>query len=205
MDERAHWDKIYIETRPQALSWYAPHLETSLRLIEELAADRTSSIIDVGGGASTFVDDLLARGYRNLTDLDISQAAIDAAWLRLGRRAEGIRWIAEDVRRYWFEPAALDVWHDRAVFHFFTEEKDRAAYLNQLLRAVKPGGRVIMSTFGPEGPTRCSGLDVVRYDAASLQTALGAKLRLLGYSMDVHHTPTGMVEQLLTCWFRREV
>lgn len=203
MDERAHWDQIYIETRPQALSWYAPHLETSLRLIEELASNRTASVIDGGGGASTLVDDLLARGYRNLTVLDISQAAIDAAWLRLGRLAEDVRWISEDVRRYWFEPAAFDVWHDRSVFHFLTEKEDQACYVNQLSRAVKPGGLVIMSTFGSEGPTRCNGLDVMRYDADTLQAALGAGFDLLGCSQEVHHTPSGTAQPFLTCWFRK--
>jgi SAM-dependent methyltransferase len=204
VDARIHWDRIYTEKSPNAVSWYTPHLETSLKLIEQLASDRAASIIDVGGGASTLVDDLLLRGYKDLTVLDISQAAIDASWLRLGRAAEDVRWIAEDVTKCELEPGAFDVWHDRAVFHFLTRANDRIAYVRQVSRAMKPGGLVIVSTFGTEGPTRCSGLDVVQYDAASLRAEFGAKFRLLGSSNEVHHTPFSKTQQFLFCWFRTE-
>jgi SAM-dependent methyltransferase len=204
MKTRAHWDTIYTEKLPQKVSWYAPHLETSLKLIEQLASDRAASIIDVGGGVSTLVDDLLSRGYTDITVLDISQAAIDAARMRIGRAAESVRWISGDITKCDLRPAAFDLWHDRAVFHFLTEANARRAYASQIARAMKPGGHVVISTFGVEGPTRCSGLDVVRYDAASLQAELGENLRLLGSSNEQHPTPSGTSQQFLYAWFQVE-
>jgi SAM-dependent methyltransferase len=182
MDAQAHWEKIYKEKAPDAVSWYRPHLETSLALIEQAAPGRSASIIDVGGGESTLVDDLLARGYENVTVLDISQTAIDANRRRIGKAAEHVHWLVADATKAGLELSAYDVWHDRAVFHFLTAASDRIAYVRQVARAVKPGGHVIVSTFGPEGPAKCSGLDVVRYDAESLHQEFGAHFRLLGSS-----------------------
>ena len=145
----------------------------SLDLIERLAPSRRASIIDVGGGESTLVDDLLARGYENVTVLDISDTAIDANKKRLGKPSELVHWLVADVTKIELEPTAYDVWHDRAVFHFLTEAADRLAYVRQVARAVRHGGHVIVSTFGPEGPTKCSGLEVVRYDAESLHGEFG--------------------------------
>src|SRR5215469_9589484 len=168
MDEQNHWEKIYAEKAPTAVSWYRQHLETSLELIERVAADRSSSIIDVGGGESTLVDDLLARGYEDITVLDISRTAIDANRKRLGEFSERVHWLVADITQSELPPSRYDVWHDRAVFHFLTAPPDRVAYVRQVAHAIKHKGHVIVSTFGPEGPTKCSGLEVVRYDAESL-------------------------------------
>ena len=204
MDAQTHWEKIYTETAPNTVSWFRPHLETSLDLIERLASGRQASIIDVGGGESTLVDDLLARGYENITVLDISQTAIDANKRRLSKASELVHWLAADITKIELQLSEYDVWHDRAVFHFLTAMSDRAAYVRQVARAVRHGGHVIMSTFGPEGPTKCSGLDVVRYDAESLHREFGVHFRLLGSSTQLHETPFGTVQQFLYCYCRLE-
>ena len=200
MDAQTHWEKIYTEKAPDAVSWYRPHLETSLALIEQAGAGASASVIDVGGGESTLVDDLLARGHENITVLDISQTAIDANRKRLGRASERVRWLVADITEVDLEPSAYDVWHDRAVFHFLTSPSDRLAYVRQVTRAVKRGGSVIVSTFGPEGPTRCSGLEVVRYDAESLHQEFGVRFRLLDSRKEMHRTSFGTVQQFLYCY-----
>lgn len=205
MDTQTHWEKIYTEKAPDAVSWYRPHLETSLALIEKAAPDRSASVIDVGGGESTLVDDLLARGYENITVLDISQTAIEANRKRLPKASERVHWLVADITEVELETFAYNVWHDRAVFHFLTTANDRVAYVRQVARAVKPGGHVIVSTFGPEGPTKCSGLDVVRYDTESLHRQFGLHFRLLGSSMELHQTPFGTVQQFLYCYCRVEM
>ena len=167
MDPRTHWDNIYTNKSADAVSWYRQHLEISLNLIQRVARVPSASIIDVGGGESTLVDDLLARGYQDITVLDISQAAIDVTQARLGANAERVRWLAADIGKANLEPSAYDVWHDRAVFHFLTSNEERISYVSQVVKAVRPAGHVIVSTFGPEGPKKCSGLEVVRYDAES--------------------------------------
>lgn len=202
MDAHTHWEKIYTEKAPDAVSWYRPHLETSLALIEQAAGGCSASIIDVGGGESTLVDDLTACGYLDITVLDISQTAIDANRKRLGQAAERIHWLVADITKAELEPSAYDVWHDRAVFHFLTTPDDRATYVRQVARVVRPGGHVIVSTFGPEGPTKCSGLDVVRYDADSLHGEFGVHFRLLASSKELHRTPFGTTQQFLYCYCR---
>ena len=199
MSRQTHWEKIYGEKAPDAVSWYRPHLETSLVLIERAVSGRSASIIDVGGGESTLVDDLLTRGCQNITVLDISQTAIDANRKRLGEVSERVHWIVADITRAPLEPSAYDVWHDRAVFHFLTATSDRVAYVRQVAHAVKPGGHVIVSTFGPEGPAKCSGLEVVRYDAESLHREFGVHFRLLGSSKELHRTPFGTIQQFIYC------
>lgn len=204
MDPQSHWEKIYTEKAPNAVSWYRPHLETSLELIERVAADRSSSIIDVGGGESTLADDLLARGYEDITVLDISRTAIDANRKRLGEDSERVQWLVADITQSDLPPCRYDVWHDRAVFHFLASPTDRVAYVRQVARAVRSGGYVIVSTFGPEGPTKCSGLDVLRYDADSLHREFGVRFRLLGSSKELHQTPFGTTQQFLYCYCRVE-
>lgn len=202
MDSETHWEKIYKEKAPDAVSWYRAHLETSLALIEKAAASRSASIIDVGGGESTLVDDLLARGYQNITVLDISQTAIDANKQRLAKASDLVHWLVADMTKIELDPWAYDVWHDRAVFHFLTSDSDRVAYVRQIARGVRHGGHVIVSTFGPEGPTKCSGLNVVRYDAESLHREFGVHFRLLESSKELHETPFGTVQQFLYCYCR---
>jgi 2-polyprenyl-3-methyl-5-hydroxy-6-metoxy-1,4-benzoquinol methylase len=204
MDVKAHWDTVYTQKAPEAVSWYRPHLETSLALIARAAGDKSASIIDVGGGESTLVDDLLARGFQNITVLDVSQVAIEAAKKRLGELAERVHWLVGDITQVELLPRAYEVWHDRAVFHFLTVPQDRVAYVRQVARSVKPGGHVIMSTFGPQGPAKCSGLDVVRYDPESLHNEFGASFRLVESSTEQHKTPFGTTQEFLYCCFRVE-
>jgi SAM-dependent methyltransferase len=211
MARQEHWDRLYTTKSLDSVSWFSPHLETSLALIERATPDRSTSIIDVGGGASTLVDDLLDRGYRNLCVLDISQLALDIVKKRLGdtfqsiHASQSIHLICADVTEAPLPthvPAHnYDLWHDRAVFHFLTRSDQRARYANAVTSAVKPGGHVILSTFGAEGPTQCSGLDVMRYDAASLQAELGSRFRLIESSTEWHHTPFGSTQQFLYCHF----
>jgi 2-polyprenyl-3-methyl-5-hydroxy-6-metoxy-1,4-benzoquinol methylase len=204
MDARTHWEKIYNTKAPDQVSWYRPHLETSLALINRAAGDGIASIIDVGGGESTLVDDLLEQGFQNITVLDVSQAAIDVNKARLGERASGVHWIVADITRVQLEPQFYDVWHDRAVFHFLTSKEQRAAYVRQVAQSVRSGGYVIVSTFGPEGPTKCSGLDVVRYNADSLHDEFGPRFRLVESSKEIHKTPFGTTQQFLYCYCRLE-
>ena len=198
MNSQEHWEHIYTTKAPDQVSWYCDHLNTSLDLIESTAIPRTASIIDVGAGESTLVDDLLTRGYSNLTVLDISPAAIAAGRKRVGD-SERVRWLVSDITQAALEPSAYDVWHDRAVFHFLTSAADRRAYVRQVIHAVKRGGHVIVSAFGPEGPTRCSGLKVVRYDAESLYGEFGSNFRLISSSRQLHETPFGTTQQFLSC------
>jgi 2-polyprenyl-3-methyl-5-hydroxy-6-metoxy-1,4-benzoquinol methylase len=200
MDAEAHWDKLYKTRAPDRVSWYTLHLETSLALIERAAHGSSASIIDVGGGESTLVDDLLTRGYQNVTVLDISQTAIDVTKKRLCLAADRVQWLVADITEARLELGAYDVWHDRAVFHFLTASKDRVAYVRQVAHAVKPGGHVIVGTFGPEGPTKCSGLDVIRYDAESLHDQFGVRFRLVESSKELHRTPFGTTQQFLFCY-----
>ena len=200
MDARQHWERVYRTKQPTEVSWYTPHLDVSLRMIEEAATRRRSRIIDVGGGEATLVDDLLDRGYRYLSVLDISAIALDVAKARLGERASAVDWLCGDVTTFAFTRHRYDVWHDRAVFHFLTDPKDRVAYVRQVTHAVKPGGHVIVATFGPEGPTKCSGLDVVRYDPHALHGQFGAKFRLLRHLTEIHQTPAGATQQFTYCY-----
>jgi 2-polyprenyl-3-methyl-5-hydroxy-6-metoxy-1,4-benzoquinol methylase len=156
MDTRAHWKGVYGTKAPTEVSWFRPHLETSMALIERVAGDRSSSIIDVGGGESTLADDLIERGYRNVTLLDISQTAIEHSKKRMGSASQQATWLVADITQAELPAHSYDVWHDRAVFHFLTEPAQRIAYVRQVASAVKPGGHVIIAAFGPQGPSKCS-------------------------------------------------
>ncbi len=204
MTIEAHWNKVYQTKAVDEVSWYRLHLETSLTLIEGAAPHKSSAVIDVGGGQATLVDDLLARGYGDVTVLDISAAAIHAAKARLGSSAAEVQWITGDITNVALTAARYDFWHDRAVFHFLTRADDRAAYVRQVAHAVKRGGHVIVATFGPEGPETCSGLDVVRYDAESLHGEFGPRFRLLESATERHDTPWGTPQQFMYCFCRVE-
>jgi 2-polyprenyl-3-methyl-5-hydroxy-6-metoxy-1,4-benzoquinol methylase len=204
MDVETHWETIYKTKAADAVSWYRPHLEVSLGLIDRAAASSAAAIIDVGGGESTLVDDLVRRGFCNVTVLDISATALEATQQRLGQSAEQVRWISADVTQVSLPRHSFDVWHDRAVFHFLTADEDRAAYVRNVLNAMRPGGFVIVSTFGPEGPTRCSGLEVMRYDSEALHRQFGVGFRLVESSKELHHTPWGAAQQFLYCYCRVE-
>jgi ubiquinone/menaquinone biosynthesis C-methylase UbiE len=196
-----HWERVYGTKAPDQVSWFRPHLETSLALIEwATQGDRSSRIIDVGGGTSTLVDDLIERGYQNLTVLDISQIALELAQKRLGTASGSVQWLRSDVVQLGVPSSSFDVWHDRAVFHFLTAPEDRAAYVRNVASAVRQGGHIIVSTFGPEGPQKCSGLDAVRYDVESLHEEFGVRFRLVESSKELHETPFGTQQQFLYCY-----
>jgi 2-polyprenyl-3-methyl-5-hydroxy-6-metoxy-1,4-benzoquinol methylase len=202
MSTKSHWEQVYRSKAPEQVSWYRPHLDISLRLIEQAAPDLSSAVIDVGGGESTLVDDMVAGGRNDVTILDISQAAIDVAKARLGRGAASVHWIAGDITQVELPSDRYDLWHDRAVFHFLTEPQQRLAYVRQVARAVKSGGHVIVATFGPEGPLQCSGLDVVRYDSDGLHGQFGPRFQLIDHLTELHQTPWGTPQQFLYCFCR---
>lgn len=204
MESKAHWEKVYQTKAPDAVSWFAPHLETSLNLIEQAVPDKQSTIIDVGGGEATLVDDLLVRGYQNISVLDISQTAINVAKNRIGEVEKNIQWYCADITLARLPESYFDVWHDRAVFHFLIEPEQRSAYIKQVMKSVKLGGHVIISTFGLGGPEKCSGLEVVRYDAHELHDQFGRNFNLIKSSTEIHHTPFGTNQQFLYCYCRLE-
>ncbi|MBW8371322.1 MAG: class I SAM-dependent methyltransferase [Thiobacillus sp.] len=199
VDRRNHWETVYSNKAVDQVSWFQPHASSSLRLIEE-CADKDAHIIDVGGGASMLVDDLLDAGYRNLSVLDLAESALATSRARLGARAQSVRWIAADITRAELPAARYDVWHDRAVFHFLTDPADRARYVEQVLKSVKSGGHVIVAAFGPGGPLQCSGLDVVRYAPDALHAEFGAPFQLLRHETETHHTPSGQDQDFVYCY-----
>ena len=202
MDARRHWEQVYQTKAPESVSWYSPHLQKSLGLVRSATHDPAAAIIDVGGGEATLVDDLLALGYRDLTVLDISQRAIEVAQKRLGPAADSVTWLLDDITTVSLEADRYEVWHDRAVFHFLTEPEQRQAYVGQVMRSVKAGGHVIVATFGPEGPEKCSGLETVRYDAKGLHGQFGGRFELVASDTESHQTPMGTVQQFLYCFCR---
>jgi 2-polyprenyl-3-methyl-5-hydroxy-6-metoxy-1,4-benzoquinol methylase len=199
MDPRSHWDRVYRTRKADEVSWFRRHLDISLDSIRRAAPGRDAAIIDVGGGESTLVDDLVADGYRNVDVLDISPVALEVARQRLGAAADKVNWICGDVTTHAFAPGRYDVWHDRAVFHFLTDPAARAAYVRQVANAVRLGGHVIVATFGPEGPLRCSGLEVVRYDPDALHAEFGPAFRLVDHVTELHRTPSGAIQQFVYC------
>lgn len=193
MNRRLHWDKIYSTKSSDELSWYQARPETSLRLIASTGVGKDARIVDAGGGDSRLVDSLLDQGFRDVTVIDVSSHALQRARERLGEGARRVNWICGDVLE--FRPAeAFDVWHDRAVFHFLTDANDRAAYVRAVLEGLRPGGHLIIATFGLEAPPRCSGLEVVRYSPESLADALGDRLKLVESLPQLHTTPKGAAQ-----------
>lgn len=201
MDSQTHWDHVYQTKSADQTSWYQPHLHTSLEWISTAAPDRSASIIDVGGGESTLADDLLVLGYRNITVLDIAEAAVAKSRHRLGPAANQIKWLIADITTAALPPRSYDLWHDRAVFHFLTDPAQRRAYARQLASSLRPSGHAVIATFGPEGPQKCSGLQTLRYDAESLLHELGPDFRLLESAILDHQTPFGTKQQFLYCDF----
>jgi SAM-dependent methyltransferase len=204
MDKKAHWEQVYGSKAPDAVSWYAPHLETSLKLIHQVEVNKDAAIIDIGGGESTLVDDLITEGYQNISVLDISQKAIDVSKERIGNPANKVDWHCSDITQATLPQNYFDVWHDRAVFHFLIEEAQRVKYVEQVKRSVKHGGCVIVSTFGPEGPEQCSGLDVVRYDTDNLHEQFGKSFKLIDSFKEIHKTPMGTTQQFLYSFYKLE-
>jgi len=203
MDRKQHWENVYRTKRPSEVSWYQVEADVSVRLIQEVAPERSAPILDVGSGTSVLVAQLVAAGYDDVTVLDISGAAIAAAQARLGPSAARIRWIEADILDAQLPDSRYQVWHDRAVFHFLTEPADRAKYVAQVRRAVPPGGHALVAAFAEDGPTRCSGLDVMRYSPASLHAEFGAGFRLVKSERDEHRTPGGSTQMFTYCLCQR--
>jgi len=200
---RIHWEKVYAGKRENEVSWFQENPAPSLDLIAKAGATAASALIDVGGGASRLIDALIENGFQAVTVLDLSETALAAAKARLGGRARQVQWVVADVTVWEPQAAAYDVWHDRAAFHFLTEERDRTAYVARLTKAVKPGGHAIMATFAPDGPERCSGLPVARYDAQSLGRAVGDAFELVETRRHEHKTPSGSEQPFQFSLFRR--
>jgi SAM-dependent methyltransferase len=202
MSRREHWEQVYSGKPPDRLGWYKPRLQTSLDWITDLSLDANAPIIDVGGGASTLVDDLLERGYSAITVLDLAAPALDLIKARLGAKGAAVNWLCGDVTQVELAENVFELWHDRAVFHFLTEADDRERYRENLCKALRPGGHVIIGTFAPEAPPRCSGLPVQRYDLERLRETLGDAFELRRQQKEMHVTPGGVEQMYLYCEFR---
>lgn len=203
MSQRDHWELAYMSSPPDKLGWFQPHLETSLHWIKELNLNENANIVDVGGGASTLVDDLLNEKYRSITVVDISKRALGITKKRLGERAELVTWLEEDITSAILAERHYDLWHDRAVFHFLTTSAQRQQYMNNLLKALKPAGHFVIGVFAPEAPPKCSGLPVERYSADKLERELGEEFELIRQEKELHITPGGVEQMYLYCHFRK--
>ncbi len=199
MDRKTHWEAVYGKKKSTEVSWYQPEPELSLRLIGGCTPRPGASVIDVGGGASKLVDRLVDRGYEDVTVLDLSGAALAESRARLGERGNRVRWIESDILNASLPEAAYDVWHDRAVFHFLIDPEDRRVYVEQVLRSVRPGGHVLVATFGLDGPEKCSGLTVARYSPAELHAQFGSPFELLQSVNEEHVTPMGTTQKFVYC------
>jgi SAM-dependent methyltransferase len=202
MTYKEHWESVYGTKGADAVSWFQPTAQRSLATIRRVVPALDAAIIDVGGGASTLVDDLLRVGYRNLTVLDLAGSALATARARLGADARRVSWLEADVRTIDLPTATYDVWHDRAVFHFLTDGPDRAVYVEQVRRSMRPGGFVLVATFAEDGPTKCSGLPVARYSADALHREFGDEFTLLTSEHESHRTPAGAIQSFNYCLCR---
>jgi SAM-dependent methyltransferase len=203
MDRHAHWEAVYQNKADADLSWFQARPLLSLKLIEAIRP-RPRSVIDIGAGQSSLAGELVAMGIPVVAALDVSEAALERARVRLGERAEQVRWIAADVAA---EPPPVlgqfELWHDRAVFHFLTEADDRRRYAALAASTVKPGGHVVIATFGPDGPEKCSGLPVRRYDAEAIAAELRPAFELVGSDAETHQTPWGKGQAFTYAVLRR--
>ncbi len=202
MSSRDHWDAVYRTKGSDHVSWFRPHLDRSLAFLEASNLGQTASVIDVGGGASTFVDDLLDRGYTNISVLDLSETALDTARARLGQRVSRVSWICADVTDAQLPVAAYDFWHDRAVFHFLRDPLARSRYVAAVRRSLKPGGHIVVATFGPFGPEKCSGLEVMRFTPEALHAEFGSDFARLADATEIHTTPWGTEQEFVYCYCR---
>ncbi|MCB9762107.1 MAG: class I SAM-dependent methyltransferase [Alphaproteobacteria bacterium] len=203
MSTREHWDEVYRSKSPESVSWYRPRLEQSLAWIDRCGLDPGAHVVDVGGGASPLVDDLLTRGFERISVADIAAEALAHTHARLGDIGQTVQWVVGDATTPLFDEDSVDLWHDRAVFHFLTEPARREAYIEALRRAVRPGGFVIIATFGPNGPERCSGLPVKRYASSDIAAALGAGFELVEQADEAHTTPWGAQQAFAYALCRR--
>lgn len=201
MQPKEHWENVYTNKSTNAVSWFQIRAALSLQFITSAAPHAGAAIIDVGGGASTLVDDLIVANYSNISVLDISAAALDVAQKRLEQKSSSVRWVVGDITSVALPENYYDIWHDRAVFHFLTEEKSRHLYVAQLTKALKPGGQLIISTFAEKGPQQCSNLPVVRYSPEALQNEFGHAFVLQEHAFETHVTPFETQQEFVYCRF----
>lgn len=198
MSRSEHWQSVYGRRPADEVSWYQSRPDASLSLIRSCQREKNAALIDVGAGASVLVDHLLDEGYLDITVLDIAKEALDLSRRRLGARADQVCWQVADVTEY-LPDRSYELWHDRAVLHFLTEPAQRAAYRVALEQALEPGGHLVVGTFAIDGPKKCSGLEIVQYDAAKLLDLLGAEFILREEQKEAHVTPAGAIQQF--AWF----
>ncbi|MEP7314692.1 MAG: class I SAM-dependent methyltransferase [Pseudomonadota bacterium] len=190
-DRTAHWQTVYQSKAPDAVSWFAPHLSSSVELLVQAGLNSSSRIIDVGAGASTLVDDLLDLGVQHITTLDISEAALDVARNRLGARAAAVRWLVSDILQVTLPSGGYDLWHDRATLHFLTDPDAASKYVALASNAIASGGHAVIGGFGKEGPEKCSQLPVTRRDPDDIAGLFGSRFSLVTARHEVHQTPWG--------------
>ena len=200
---KEHWENIYTTKQPTEVSWYKTHLDLSLEIISKLHLAPESPLIDIGAGTSTLVDDLLDQKFKDISVLDISAKALDISKKRLGHKADKVTWLESDITDADLPKSHYELWHDRAVFHFLTDVRDRKKYVDVLRSSLKINGHLIIATFNLKGPLTCSGLDIVRYSPETLLKELGSGFRLMENVDEAHQTPSGVVQNFVYCWFRR--
>jgi len=200
-DPREHWEGRYRSGAPEKLGWYRPRLDTSLELIRWISPSRDARLVDIGGGASTLIDDLLAEDLDSVTVLDVSPAAMAIARDRLGPLADRVDWLDGNILSVDLAPHSFDIWHDRAAFHFLVEEGERHQYLRQLTSALGPGGHVVIGTFSPAAPAKCSGLPIQRYTLEQLAATFVPGFRLVESREEAHRTPGGTAQPYVYALF----
>ena len=203
MQNQQHWQKVYTEKKPNQVSWYQKHAQLSIRLIAQLTASKNAPIIDIGGGASNLVDDLLNKGYQNLSVLDVSQAAINHTQTRLGDQQYNVNWLVGDINEINLPQSSVELWHDRAVFHFLIDQPSRQNYLKLANQTIKSSGHLVIATFAEDGPDRCSGLAVKRHSKQQLADFFAPYFDLLGAEKETHLTPSGSSQNFIYCWFQK--
>ncbi len=203
MDSKAHWTQVYQTKAADDVSWYQEHPDVSLDYIHDTGIEPSAAIIDVGAGASTLVDHLVARGYNDITLLDISEEALEVTRSRVGETLARLTYVVGDITTIPLEQNRYDVWHDRAVFHFLIDPLQQKRYIEQVLHAVKPNGHVLIATFALDGPEKCSGLTTARYDSVSLHNMFGSQFDLIDTTNEIHKTPMGAEQRFVYCWCRK--
>ncbi len=203
MEPKDQWEKVYSTKSANTVSWFQQHARVSSELIRKASLPLTASIIDVGGGASTLIDDLVETGYEDITVLDISASALATAEGRLGGKGKNLHWLEANITKVTLPKHAYDLWHDRAVFHFLIKPQDRKAYADAARLAVKPGGHMIVATFAEDGPAQCSGLPVIRYGVVSLQAEFKESFTLTESLKESHQTPFGTTQSFIYCRFKK--
>ncbi|MCL2660619.1 MAG: class I SAM-dependent methyltransferase [Acidobacteriaceae bacterium] len=204
-ERKEHWENVYRAKASTEVSWYREHLDVSLGWIRRVAASRRAAILDIGGGASTLADDLISAGFDDVTVLDVAEPALDAAQQRLGADAGKVHWIEADFLHAPLEPQCYDICHDRGVFHFLTSGDERAAYFDQVNRILRPEGTLIVTTFAPDGPSKCSGLEIAQYDEDAMLDVLGGRFTLSACERHNHRTPQGNLQQMMTFVMRHSM